>query len=72
MISKLIIPRFIAEYRLFGPHGPREPGHREGDSLKVVLGIVGVLRILGHLFYGFHSMGTCFLLGPEGPLLLIM
>ena len=60
IISKLIIPRFIAEYRLFGPHGPREPGHREGDGLKVVLGIMGVLKF----------WDISFLAWPEGSLLL--
>ena len=57
----------IAYYVSFGPHGPREPHHREGDGLKIVLGIVGVLGISGLLFSGLHSLGM-YLLELEVPM----
>jgi hypothetical protein len=60
-----------AYYVSFGPHGPREPGHREGDGLKIVLGVVGMLGLSGLLFSVIRSMGTLLLLELEVLLVLL-
>lgn len=46
-----------AYYVSFGPHGPREPVSKEGDGLKTVLGVVGLLGVSGLIFAGIRSMG---------------
>ncbi|CAO3586798.1 unnamed protein product [Absidia cylindrospora] len=38
-------------YVSFGPHGPREPIHKEGNAIKVLGGVSGVLAISYALFY---------------------
>ena len=73
IISKLLILSLLpntAYYVSFGPHSPCEPGHKEGNSLKITLGVVGMLGILGLLYAGICLLGRCLLLELEILLLL--
>ena len=59
-ISNICLLPNTAYYVSFGPHGPREPVSKEGDGLKIVLGVVGLLGVSGILFAGIRSMGMYF------------
>ncbi|KAH8919338.1 cytochrome c oxidase subunit IV [Atractiella rhizophila] len=47
-----------AYYIAFGPHGPREPLTKPGDSMKVTLGVTAVLVIAGVVFFGLRAIGN--------------
>lgn len=51
------------DYIAFGPHGPREPIHKEGNAVKVLGGVSAVLAVSYALFYwasvnGKQSVGV--------------
>lgn len=50
--------RLIAYYVSFGPHGPRAPINPPGTTLKVVLGVTGLLAATGVIWVTTRSLGT--------------
>ena len=58
IISNVCLLSHTAYYVSFGPHGPREPVSKEGDGLKIILGVVGLLGVSGLVFAGIRSMGV--------------
>ncbi|TCD70265.1 Cytochrome c oxidase subunit 5A [Steccherinum ochraceum] len=45
-----------AYYVAFGPHGPRKPISAPGDSLKILLAVVGAMAVAGAVSAGVKSM----------------
>ena len=47
-----------AYYVSFGPHGPRAPINPPGTTLKVALGVSGLLAATGVVWFATRSLGT--------------
>lgn len=48
----------IAYYVAFGPHGPRTPSSKPGDTLKVFGYTMGLLGVTGIVSLVLHHFGT--------------
>ncbi|OCH88817.1 cytochrome c oxidase subunit IV [Obba rivulosa] len=44
-----------AYYVAFGPHGPRAPTHKPGDTVKLLLGTLAGIAVAGGVFAWFRS-----------------
>ncbi|KAF8979421.1 cytochrome c oxidase subunit IV [Cyathus striatus] len=44
-----------AYYVAFGPHGPREPSSKPGDSFKILLGTIAALAATGTLWFAIKA-----------------
>jgi hypothetical protein len=51
-----------AYYVAFGPHGPRAPVHKPGDTFKIIMGTAAVVAVAGVLTLAARSFGTSFVL----------